>query len=99
MDRDDLPVEHDLDETRQRRGDHRREMARYIVAMLQVLLEAQDGKFGIPDRDLCFVADVRLGERIGPAPDHTIRLRAIHGACSQIVKLWPMIEPRASIFR
>lgn len=88
-----------LDETRQRRGDHRREMARYIVAMLQMLLEAQDGKFGIPDRDLCFVADVRLGERIGPAPDHTIRLRAIHGACTQIVKLWPMIEPRGSIFR
>jgi hypothetical protein len=88
-----------LDETRQRRGDYRREMARYIVAMLQMLLEAQDGRFGVPDRDLCFVADVRLGERIGPAPDHTIRLRAIRGACSQIVKLWPMIEPRASIFR
>jgi hypothetical protein len=66
-----------LDETRQRRGDHRREMARYIVAMLQMLLEAQVGRFGVPDRDLCFVADVRLGERIGPAPDHTIRLRAI----------------------
>ncbi len=88
-----------LDETRRRRGDHRREMARYMVALLQLLLEAQDGRLGIPDRDLCFVADIRLGERIGPASDHAVRLRAIRGACRQIAKLWPTITPRPSILK
>jgi hypothetical protein len=88
-----------LDETKRRRGDHRREMAGHMVAMLQMLPEAQDGKLGIPHRDLRFVADVRLGERIGPAAGHTSRPRAIRGACCQIVKLWPSITPRASILR
>jgi hypothetical protein len=63
-----------LDETKRRRGDHRREMAGYMVAMLQMLPEAQDWKLGIPDRDLRFVADVRLGERIGPAAGHAAGL-------------------------
>lgn len=49
-----------------RRGHTRRELARYLVAEMQLLLEAQGGRLGTPDRDLCFVADVRLGERIGP---------------------------------
>ena len=88
-----------LDETRRRRGDHRREMARYMVALLQMLLEAQSGTEGIPDRNLCFVADIRLGERIGPAPDHTARLRAIRGACNQIARLWSTIEPRSAILK
>jgi hypothetical protein len=88
-----------MDETRRKRGEHRREMARYMVAMLQLLLEAQNGSLGTPDRDLCFVADIRLGERIGPAPDHTVRLRAIRGACRQIVKLWPTVMPRPSILK
>jgi len=87
------------DETRQRRGEHRRELARYMVALLQLLLDAQEGRLGTPHRDLCFVADVRLGERIGPAPDHTVRLRDIRGACQQISKLWPTIEPKASLFK
>jgi hypothetical protein len=88
-----------LEETRRRRGDHRREMARYLVALLQMLLEAQDGADSVPDRTLCFVADVRLGERIGAAPDHTIRVRAVRGACSQIARLWPSIQPRPSILK
>jgi hypothetical protein len=88
-----------LDETRRRRGDHRREMARYMVAMLQMLLEGQEGRIGIPERDLCFVADIRLGERIGPASDHTTRLRAIRAACRQIASLWPTITPRRSILK
>ncbi len=88
-----------LDETRRKRGDHRREMARYMVAMLQMLLEAQDGRLGVAERDLCFVADVRLGERIGPATDHATRLRAIRAACRQIVNLWPTITPRPSILK
>jgi hypothetical protein len=87
------------EETRLRRGEHRREMARYMVALLQMLLEAQSGEFGTPDRDLCFVADVRLGERIGPARDHTARLRTIRAACAQIVTLWPTISPRPSVLR
>lgn len=88
-----------LEETRLRRGDHRREMARYMVAMLQLLLEGQEGRLGIPDRDLCFVADVRLGERIGPAADHTARLRAIRAACAQIAGLWPNIVPKPSLLK
>jgi hypothetical protein len=88
-----------LDETRRRRGDHRREMARYMVAMLQMLLEAQGGRLGVPDRNLCFVADVRLPERVGPASDHSDRLKHIRGACDQIARLWPTIEPRPSILK
>lgn len=87
------------EETRVRHGEHRREMARYIVAMLQMLLEAQNGELGTPDRDLYFVADLRLSERIGPAPDHTARLRTIRSACGVIAKLWPTIEPRSSVLK
>jgi hypothetical protein len=43
------------------------------------------------------VADVRLGERIGAASDHTTRLRAINAACGQIARLWATIQPRSSI--
>jgi hypothetical protein len=86
-------------ETSDRRGEYRREMARYLVAMLQMLLEGQDGAHGTPDRDLCFVADLRLGETIGAAPDHTARLRTIRAACSQIAKLWPTVTPRVSVLR
>jgi hypothetical protein len=93
------PDAHRTDGARSRLGERRREMARYMIAMLQMLLEAQDGKLGLPDRDLCFVADVRLGERIGAVADHTARLRAIRGACRQITQLWPGIKPRASILR
>lgn len=86
-----------LDETKRRRGDHRREMGKYLVALLQMLLEAQQPPMGLTDAQLCFVADVRLGERIGPATDHTLRLRAIRGACRQIAQLWPNIEPRPGV--
>jgi hypothetical protein len=86
-------------ETRQRRGDHRREVARYLVAMLQMLLEAQGGAYGVPDRDLSFVADVRLGETIRAGGDHTARVKTITAACGQIAKLWPTIEPRPSVLQ
>lgn len=86
-----------LDATRERRGDERRELNRYTVAMLQMLLEAQGGAFGTPSRDLCFVADIRLGERIDAAADHTVRIRALRGACSQIARHWPLITPRNSV--
>jgi hypothetical protein len=87
------------DDTRERRGHHRRELGRYLIALLQLLLEAQKGQLGTFDRDLCFVADVRLGERIGPAPDHAVRLRDLRGACQQIAKLWPMIQPKPSLLK
>jgi hypothetical protein len=93
------PANCKLEETRRKRGDHRREMGRYMVAMLQLLLEAQGDQFGIVDRDLCFIADIRIGERIGPASNHTNRLRAIRAACRQIASLWPGIRPRPSVFR
>jgi hypothetical protein len=93
------PSEGKRPETKARRGEIRREMARYLVAMLQLLLDAQGGALGVPDRNLCFVADVRLAERIGPAPDHTVRLRDIQGACAQISKLWPSITAKPALFR
>ena len=87
------------DETRDRRGHHRRELAYYLVALMQLLLDAQEGKLGIPDRDLCFVADVRLGERIGAAADHAVRVRDIRGACAQISRLWPTIEAKPALWK
>jgi hypothetical protein len=74
-------------------------MARYLVAEMQLLLEAQGGRLGTPDRDLCFVADVRLGERIGPAGDHAVRLRDIRGACAQIAALWPGVQAKRSLWQ
>jgi hypothetical protein len=88
-----------LEATKERRGEHRREMARYLVALMQILLEAQDGAFGTVDRDSCFVADLRLGERIGPAPDHTARLRAIRAACRQVRELWPSIQAKPALYQ
>lgn len=93
------PADCKMDETRQKRNDHRREMAHYLVAMIQLLLEAQGDDLGDVSRELCFVADVRLGENIGPALDHTVRLNAIRGACRQIAALWPSIRPRPSILK
>jgi hypothetical protein len=87
------------DETKRKRSEHRREMARYMIAMFHMLLEAQKGKYGTPDRDLSFVCDVRLGERVSAGIDHTARIRDIRAACRQIVKLWPTIEPKPSIWK
>jgi len=88
-----------LGATKERRGEHRREMARYMIAMMQMVLEEQSANRGRFDRDLCFVADVRLGERIGAAADHSARLRAIRAACKQIARLWDTVIPRPSIRR
>ena len=93
------PAEGKRPETKARRGEIRREMARYMVAMLQLLLDDQGGDLGVPDRDLCLVADVRLAERIGPAPDNANRLRDIRGACTQISKLWASVAPKPALFK
>ncbi|WOH68653.1 hypothetical protein [Bradyrhizobium sp. BWA-3-5] len=87
------------DETKARRGENRRDMARYLVAMMYMLLDQQDGGLGTIDRDLFFVADVRLGERIGPASDHSVRMRDIRGACQQIRELWPSIKAKPALYR
>jgi hypothetical protein len=88
-----------LQATKERRGEHRREMARYLVALMQILLEAQDNTtVGAVDRDLCFVADLRLSEQIGPATDHTARLRAIRAACRQVRELWPNIQAKPALY-
>jgi hypothetical protein len=86
-----------LDATRAARGEHRREMGRYLVALMQMLLEEQPPFEGEVDRDRIFVADVRLGERIGAASDHVARTRAIRSACNQISRLWSTVTPRPSI--
>jgi hypothetical protein len=85
--------------TKERRGEHRREMARYLVALMQILLETQDGSLGTFDRDSSFIADLRLGEQIGPAPDHTARLRAIRAACQQVREIWPSIKAKPALYR
>lgn len=91
------PSEGKLEATKARRGEIRREMGRYLVALQQMLLDAQGGTLGVVDRDLCFVADVRLAEKIGPAPDHAVRLRDIRAACAQIAKLWPSIVAKRAL--
>lgn len=88
-----------LQATKERRGEHRREMARYLVALMQILLEAQDKSLGTVDRDSCFVADLRLAEQIGPAPDHTARLRAIRAACRQVRELWPNVQAKPALYQ
>jgi hypothetical protein len=90
-----------LEETRVKRGEKRRELARYLVALMQLLLEGQPAhaRRAKIDLDLCFVADVRLGERIGAVGDHTARVRAIRRGCDQIARLWPTIKPKPSILR
>lgn len=87
-----------LEETRARRGEHRREMARYMVALLFMLLENHP-ELGQADRTLCFVADIRLGERIGMPTDYLARIRAIRSACRQIAQLWDGITPRKSVMK
>lgn len=86
-------------ETKLRRGEVRREMGRYLVAIQHMLLDAQGGSIGTPDRDLCFVADIRLGERIGPAVDHAVRVRDIRAACAQIRRLWPTVTAKPGLLR
>ncbi|WP_454645894.1 hypothetical protein [Bradyrhizobium liaoningense] len=88
-----------LPSTKEKRGEHRREMARYLVALMQMLVEAQNGELGTPDRDLFFVSDLRLGELIGPAPDHTARLRAVRAACRQVREIWPSIQAKPALYR
>lgn len=86
-----------LEETRRQRGEHRREMGRYMLAMAQLAVETHGQSYGAFDRESSFVADIRLGERIGfSTSDHSARVRAILAACKQISRLWDGIEPRAS---
>ena len=71
----------------------------YLVSEMLMLLEAQGGSLGTPDRDLCFVADVRLGERIGAPEDHAVRVRDIRGACQQIASLWAGIQAKPALWK
>lgn len=84
---------------KEERGAHRREMARYMVAMMEMALNEQTDYRGHVDRGLIFVSDVRLGERIAAGADHTARLGDISSACSQIARLWDGVKPRPSIFK
>jgi hypothetical protein len=84
---------------KEERGDHRREMAQYMVAMMDLLLNDQADYRGRVDRRLILVSDVRLGETIGAAPDHTARVGDISAACVQIAAQWDRVQPRASLFK
>jgi hypothetical protein len=88
-----------LQAKKEERGEHRRDMARYMLAMLELLLGAHPGYVNRVDRGLLFVSDVRLGERIGPGPDHTARLADIEAACRQIASQWDGIAPHPSIWK
>jgi hypothetical protein len=85
--------------TRSRKGDERREMARYMIVLMHLLLDEQGREYGVPTRDLSFVADVRLGETIGCPLDFAARVRAIRAVCRQIDQLWDGIRPRPSLFK
>ncbi|WP_306026626.1 hypothetical protein [Oceaniradius stylonematis] len=89
------PAACQMEETRRARGEHRREMARYMLAMAEMSWEKQPTDF---DRATSFVADIRTGERIDfSTSDHAARVRAVRAACDHIARLWDTIEPRASI--
>ncbi len=87
-----------LEETKRRYGDHRREMGRYMLAILELAMKAHGKTLGTFNRELAFVADIRMGERIGfSTKDNAARVRAIKAACKQISQLWSGIEPRRSV--
>lgn len=87
-----------LEETRRQRGEHRREMGRYMLAIAHMMVDETDRDIGAFDRDLSFVADIRMQERISfSTSDHAARVRAIKAACKQICSLWDDIEPRKSV--
>lgn len=89
------PLACQMDETRRQRGEHRREMGRYMLALAEMLWESQASKF---DRGVSFVADIRIGERIEfSTSDNAARVRAVKAACGQISRLWDTIEPRSSV--
>jgi hypothetical protein len=86
-----------LEETKRQRGEHRREMARYMLAMVQMMFEERADTLGDFDRDATFVADIRMSESIRfSTADYAARVRAIKAACRQVYALWDDIEPRNS---
>lgn len=87
-----------LEETKRQRGEHRREMARYMLAIAHMMIDEHGKHLGQFDRDRSFVGDLRMRERIGfSSSDHAARVRAINAACRQIAVLWDGIEPRKSV--
>lgn len=88
-----------LPATKAEKGEHRREVGRYLIAMMDLLLNERPEWRGKIDRDLIFVSDVRLGEKIVAASDHTGRVNDIRAACRQVAGLWNNIQPRASILK
>jgi hypothetical protein len=93
------PLDCKTDETKRERMEHRRDMARFMIAMFHMQLDKQGGAYGTPDPALSFLADIRLSETIRAASDHTSRIGQIRAACRQIDKLWPTIKPRKSVLR
>ncbi len=89
------PVSCKTEETKTKRVDHRRELARYVLTMSQMLLETKKDLFGTFNREHSFVADIRLGERVPfSTTDHAARVRRIEAACRQISSLWDDITPK-----
>lgn len=87
-----------LEETKRARGEHRREMGRYLLVMLQMAFEQRGEHLGPFHRDSSFVADIRMRERIPfPSEDYSARVRAIMAAGKQITRQWGGIEPRNSV--
>lgn len=84
--------------TKEERGEHRRELARYLIAMQEMALSAQPQWNGKVDRSLIFVSDVRLGEQIVTAKDHAARLREISAAARQVKRQWNSIPPNPRLF-
>lgn len=87
-----------LAETKHRYGEHRREMARYMLALAELLVKENEELGGTFDQKNSFVADLRLGERINfSTKERAARIRSLHAACRQISRQWDAIEPRSSV--
>lgn len=87
-----------LEETKRQRGEHRREMGRYMLTLAHLMFDEHGKEIGSFDRDTSMVGDIRMQERIDfSSSDHAARVRAINAACRQISSLWDDIEPRKSV--
>lgn len=87
------------DDTKAKRQDYRREMAKYMLVMGELLLRDLGLSTSQIDRERMAVWDMRLGEAIGFPSDRLSREKRIKAACGHIARLWASIQPKPNDFK